>query len=136
MHILYGTMVALTFKLNLPLFLIFTNLPDLDALLDVLTDNIKYHTYLFHNILSSIFLLIIGSIFFSFKLVFIALFLHYLLDIAYKREWLYPFSKKKFGFVTFKKKYPFWVYLFYDGNIYFTIISLIIFILFLLFYFF
>src|SRR3989344_2718869 len=134
-HIIYGTIIALILKLDLIPFLVFTNLPDLDGIVDIFKDNIKYHRCVLHNIFAYFLILIIGSIFFSFKLVFTALTLHFFLD-AFKGEnsYLYPFSKKKFVLYPSKKKYPFWVYIFYDENIYFTIISLILFFIFLLFY--
>lgn len=135
-HVLYGIIVALIFKLNLPLFLIFTNLPDLDGIIDIFTNKLKYHKFMLHNIFAFFLILMIGSIFFNFKLIFIALTLHFVLDTFDSYNVLFfPFSKKKIGFFMITKKYPMWLYIFYDGNIYFSIISLIIFIIFLLFYF-
>src|SRR3989344_5736218 len=94
MHIIYGIMVALIFKFNLPLFLIFTNLPDLDGIVDVLRNKLDYHKYFFHNIFFFLTILIIGSIFFSFKLIFIALLLHFFLDIIDTKKGLfYPLYK-------------------------------------------
>ena len=138
MHIIYGTMVALTLKLNLPLFLIFTNLPDLDGVLDVLNNKLKYHAYLFHNFFFYVLIIIIGSTFFSFKLVFLALALHFFLDFFDgKKKYFFPLSHRRFGYELLKKKKDLsrlWLFLVYEQNIYFTIISLIIFIIFLLIY--
>lgn len=139
MHIIYGTMVALTLKLNLPLFLIFTNLPDLDGITDIFTKKLDYHRYALHNIFSFFLMLIIGSFFFSFKLIFFALTLHYFLDLinTYGIALFYPFSRKRYRILKIGKYHGNLLkHVFYEGSPFFTIISLIIFIIFLLFYFF
>jgi len=132
-HLIYGFIAAKTFNFDIIPFLIFTNILDLDFFFN-LKDKLGHREYL-HNIFSFLFFFLIGFFFFDYKLVLTALSLHLILDaIDYKVPLFYPFSRKYYGLYLFKlKKKSILGCAFVDNNTYFTIASIIIFIVFLLF---
>jgi len=137
-HTTYGIILALLFDFNPLLFIIFTNLPDIDIVPDILQKKVKHHRFLTHNIFALIIASLIGVLFNSFWLVFAAVALHLLFDLFNCGIGLFwPLSKREY---TLTKKFchkgkPLWYYLFYEGYLFFTIVSLVLFAVFLLVFF-
>lgn len=134
-HVLYGIMAALLLDFNPLLFIILTNLPDIDIIPDFFRTDYKYHRFLTHNIFVLIIASIIGAVFHSFWLVFAAVGLHLLLDLFNCGIGLFwPFSKKAYTLTPrfCHKGKPLWHYFFYEGYPLFTIVSLALFAVFLL----
>ena len=127
-HVLWGIIVYKVFSFEgLLLFLFFTILPDFDYLIYRILKN-YFHRVYFHNIfvisvLSAVVYFLFGNVDYV-----VALFLHILLDLFDGEgvPMLFPFTEKRFLIYPVGAALPLPAKIFWEGNIYFSLLTFIL----------